>query len=145
MIPRASQPFGRQLKIVHIRKSSRLFFDYPLPKMQQTVCSIFDPLLTIFAPSQLFIWFVDQFIPAYLVARSTLSSASVTSDLAMSKIPVTFLFHLQKIFFSNFNSNCSKLLDLRNLQEQVKKEFCYQKLFSITRTIFSHRTSEEFW
>ena len=27
------------------------------------------------------------------------------------------------------NSNCSNLLHLRNLQEQVKKAFCYQKLF----------------
>ena len=27
------------------------------------------------------------------------------------------------------NSNCSNLLDTRNLQEQVKKAFCYQKLF----------------
>ena len=27
------------------------------------------------------------------------------------------------------NLNCSNLLDLRNLQEQVKKAFCYQKLF----------------
>ena len=33
------------------------------------------------------------------------------------------------IIFSNLNSNCSNLLDLRNLQEQVKKAFCYQKLF----------------
>ena len=31
--------------------------------------------------------------------------------------------------FSNLNSNCSNLLDKRNLQEQVKKAFCYQKLF----------------
>ena len=31
-------------------------------------------------------------------------------------------------FFSNLNSNCSNSLDLRNLQEQVKKAFCYQKL-----------------
>ena len=30
---------------------------------------------------------------------------------------------------SNFNFNCSYFLDLRNLQEQVKKAFCYQKLF----------------
>ena len=42
-----------------------------------------------------------------------------------------------KAIFSNFscmflnpnNSNCSNLLDLRNLQEQVKKAFYYQKLF----------------
>ena len=66
--------------------------------------------------------------------------------------------------FSDLNSNCSKLLDLRNIQEQVKKAFCYQKLFwpftvwincscdlkhfkffSITRTIFSHSRSEQFW
>ena len=31
--------------------------------------------------------------------------------------------------FSNLNTNCSNLLHLRNLQEQVKKAFCYQKLF----------------
>ena len=28
------------------------------------------------------------------------------------------------IVFSNLNSNCSNLLDLKNLQEQVKKAFC---------------------
>ena len=32
-------------------------------------------------------------------------------------------------FFSNLNYNCSNLLDLRNLQKQVKKAFCHQKLF----------------
>ena len=34
------------------------------------------------------------------------------------------------IIFSNLNYNCSNLLDKRNLQEQVIKAFCYQKLFS---------------
>ena len=77
------------------------------------------------------------------------------------------------IFF-NLNYNCSNLLDLRNLWEQVKKAVCYQKLFcpftvwincfsdlknfanswpsasnfkrifSITKTIFSHSRSEQF-
>ena len=49
---------------------------------------------------------------------------------------VSFLFFLNflaciliPIFFSNLNSHCSNLLDMRNLQEQVKKGFCYQKLF----------------
>jgi len=32
-------------------------------------------------------------------------------------------------FFSNLNSNWYNFLDMRNLQEQVKKAFCYQKLF----------------
>ena len=31
--------------------------------------------------------------------------------------------------FSNLNDNCSNSLIMRNLQEQVKKAFCYQKLF----------------
>ena len=33
------------------------------------------------------------------------------------------------IFFSNLNYNCSNSIDTRNLQERVKKAFCYQKLF----------------
>ena len=33
------------------------------------------------------------------------------------------------ITFSNLNCNCSNLLEMRNLQEQVKKAFCYLKLF----------------
>ena len=33
------------------------------------------------------------------------------------------------IIFPNFDFNCSNLSSLRNLQEQVKKAFCYQELF----------------
>ena len=33
------------------------------------------------------------------------------------------------MIFSNLNSNWSNLLDMRNIQEQVKKTCCYQKLF----------------
>ena len=33
------------------------------------------------------------------------------------------------MIFSNLNFNCSNISSLRNLQEQVKKAFCYQKLF----------------
>ena len=33
------------------------------------------------------------------------------------------------MIFSNLNFNWSKLLQLRNLQEQVEKAFCYKKLF----------------
>ena len=31
--------------------------------------------------------------------------------------------------FSNLYSNCSEILDMRNLKEQVKKVFCYQNFF----------------
>ena len=34
-----------------------------------------------------------------------------------------------KIIFSNLTFNCSNLLDMTNLQERVKKAFCYQQLF----------------
>ena len=33
------------------------------------------------------------------------------------------------MIFPNFNIDCSNKLDLRNLQLQVKKSFCHQKLF----------------
>ena len=66
------------------------------------------------------------------------------------------------IFFANLNYNCFNLLDLRNLQdcsdlslfEQIVQvafsKFLafspeFQKFFSINRTIFSHRRSEQFW
>ena len=80
------------------------------------------------------------------------------------------------LIFSNLSYNHSNFLNLRNLQEQVKKVFCYlpdiiltfhclnklfkwsqkfwkfsafsfefQIFFSITRTIFSHSRSEQFW
>ena len=37
--------------------------------------------------------------------------------------PVCFLI---PIIFSNLNYNCFNILDLRNLQEQVKKAFCFK-------------------
>ena len=41
------------------------------------------------------------------------------------------MLHVSKsqYFFYNLNSNCSNLLFMRNLQEQVKKAFHYQELF----------------
>ena len=66
-------------------------------------------------------------------------------------------FSIPKIF-SNLNSNCSNLLALRNLQELVKKAFCYQncsdllwekivlmieKNFEITVTIHSNSEKSE--
>mgnify|MGYP006863785530 CR=1 FL=1 len=57
------------------------------------------------------------------------------------------LLHVFKsqLFFSILNSNCSDALDLKNLQEQVQKNILFQKLFSVTRTNFSHSRLEQFW
>ena len=65
------------------------------------------------------------------------------------------------MFFSNLNSNCSNILDLRNLQEQVKKAFCFKnwsdfslfeyivlkisKSFSQSIEHFFLSRSEQFW
>ena len=75
--------------------------------------------------------------------------------------PVSFWI---PIIFSILNYNCSSIFDLRTLQEQVKKTFCFksssdlqtfcnfstlslefQKFFLISRTISSHSRSEQFW
>ena len=48
------------------------------------------------------------------------------STLAISNFSCMFL---NPIFFSDLNYNCSNSLYMRNLQEEVKKTFCYQKLF----------------
>ena len=45
------------------------------------------------------------------------------------------------IIFSNFNYDCSIFLDVRNLQEQVKKALCYQKLFW-PFTVWINRSSD---
>ena len=80
-----------------------------------------------------------------------------------------------KIIFSNLTFNCSNLLDMTNLQERVKKAFCYQNLFwpftvwincssdlknfanswptasnfksfsQLLEQFFSHSRSEQFW
>ena len=51
-------------------------------------------------------------------------------DGARSSFFLTFpAFFSIPTFFSNLNYNCSNLLDMRNLQEQVKKAFCSPKLF----------------
>ena len=55
----------------------------------------------------------------------------ISRDILLRKKKIlTFpaCFFIQ-IFFSNLNLNCSNLSAIRNLQEHVKKAFCYQKLF----------------
>ena len=57
----------------------------------------------------------------------------IASEIASDEREMTFssfsCMFLNPNNFSNLNSNCSDLLDLTNIQEQVKKVFCYQKLF----------------
>ena len=45
------------------------------------------------------------------------------SDIRMNFLTFPICLHIS-IIFSNLNSNCFNLLDLINLQEEVKKAFC---------------------
>ena len=80
------------------------------------------------------------FFLSWFVSRSALHTATLISKCRSKTIlfqvaviwklifltfPACFLI---PIFFSNLNSNCSNLLDMRNLQEEVKKGFFYQNL-----------------
>ena len=51
----------------------------------------------------------------------------IVSQIPFSNFSCMFLNPPQN--FSNLNCDLSNLLDTRNLQEQVKKTFCYKKLF----------------
>ena len=62
-------------------------------------------------------------LPSSVKHRTGLLSSMVNFFLTF-----TACFSILMIF-SNLDYNCSNLLDLRNLQEQVKIAFCYQKLF----------------
>ena len=128
-----------------------------------------------------FIEWIHYFIVKLLkFCQSNTDLAEIEYEKSIKIIASLYIFFFQKvkiftmieINFSNFscmflnpnNFFQFELLDLRNLQEQVKKAFCYHKLFwpftvwincscdlefqnvfSITRTIFSHSRSEQFW
>ena len=62
------------------------------------------------------------------VTLEKVSEREIFQDLLPSFSNSSSMF-LNPDNFSNLNYNCSNLLDMINLQEQVKKAFCYQKLF----------------
>ena len=49
-----------------------------------------------------------------------------SKNVNLLTFPACFLIPIN---LSNLNSKCSDLLDMRNLQEQVEKAFCFQNLF----------------
>ena len=76
----------------------------------------------------LIIWSLNRPIHLYSIFEKSSSKNWIfksISELIFPTFPACFCI---PIFFSNLNYNCSNLLDLRNLQEQVKKEFCNKTL-----------------
>ena len=63
---------------------------------------------------------------SFFFAMNSVGTLSHRESKRLSNFSCRFL---NPNFFSNLYHNCSTSLDLRNLQEQVKKAFCYQKLF----------------
>ena len=69
----------------------------------------------------------EDYGPQVFPVMNDLTVFETSMEIAFSNFSCMFLN--PNIFFSNLNANCSNLLDMRNLQENVKKAFCYQKLF----------------
>ena len=77
--------------------------------------------------------------PTWKMRKTTFENEFMTASSLLARNWMKRVYFLSYILFSNFscmflnhnhlNSNCSSLLYLRNLKEQVKKAFCYQRLF----------------
>ena len=63
----------------------------------------------------------------YFCERVHFFIALMTTNYLSTPHPLTT--GILVFFFFNLSSNCSNLFNMRNLQEQVKNVFCYQKLF----------------
>ena len=63
---------------------------------------------------------------AYHHAGLTFDERDIVEGIYFFQLSCMFL---NPYYFSNLNSNCSNVINMRNLQEQVKKALCYQKLF----------------
>ena len=99
------------------------FFDFFL-KMQKIHILL---LFKSFAKRVLlFALFVLRFL-----ATSQVANAPETCNYSQSKLVFSIFscMFLNPHFFSNLNLNCSILSDMRNLQEQLEKAFCYKKMF----------------
>ena len=95
------------------------------------------------------LFFAQESLTSRMISLGVFSSSihsliiSSTPDLEIKKknhcyfekinyLFLTFPARFQiPVIFSNLNYNCSNLSDLRNLHEQVKKAFCYQKLIRL--------------
>ena len=68
--------------------------------------------------------------PPTLDSHSIMENLSANPTVWTEKVFSNFsCIFLNPNIFSNLNYNFSNLWDMRNLQEEVKKAFCYQKLF----------------
>ena len=100
----------------------------PKPKVSETVNTslgmfgVFESSTTTWV--QFSCWKLSQTFPPFRANSVKKSNLELIhfSNLGPSR---TGIF----LAFSNLSFNCSNLLDLSNLQEQVKKAFCYHKLF----------------
>jgi hypothetical protein len=68
-----------------------------------------------------------EFLMSRKTGRKTVPVQNLFRYIRFSNFSCMFIN--PNIFFSSLNSNCTYLFDMRNLQEEVKKLFCYQKLF----------------
>ena len=92
------------------------------------VCWVYGSIFhtTLLQKLHVLTWYVASWITLNLVFIPSFFFYSLHVNFFFLTFPACFSI---PIIFSNLNSYCSNLSYLRNLQEQVKKAFCYQKLF----------------
>ena len=113
---------------------------------------IIDILITKLLNTEYYLSLVLTKMKSTLISKLIILSISIFNFLQANQYGT---LNNMKWYFSNFscmflnpnlNSNCSNLLSMRNVQEQVKKEFCYQNCSDLLwETICSNsERSEQF-
>ena len=109
-------------------KKKCLLLNMALPLLQIFNLNITDN----FACYRKIVWYLKKNVPLQCVKcqkvikfKGHFRSTQQSNFWHLVSVIFELLLHGSKsqYFFSNLNSNCSNLLDMRNLQEQVKKHF----------------------
>ena len=88
------------------------------------------------------LWAVKKVTKVYIFKKSSCEMFRIffhllfTLTMWFMKLQINFenmkAGFLLKCQNTNMNSNCSNLLDLRNLQEQVRKAFCFKNCIDLS-------------
>ena len=79
-----------------------------------------------------FYYFIRDLKVKYLLVPGFYINLIQKSSLRETKKYFSCRF-LKSIIFTNLNSNCSNALELRNPQEQVKKDFCFKNCTNLSQ------------
>ena len=101
-----------------------------LLSLQLSRISILVFISRIFESVELAGWVLYAIYSKSCTKKNQIINYKSNGEYSNKRLHITFpACFLIPISFSNLNLNCYNLLDLRNLQEQDKRAFCYHELF----------------